>query len=56
MDQLEELIFNGIELLRNNKNSQMEKLKERLTFLLGNLYPQTNSISKNTYHKQKTKT
>ena len=42
MEQLDEIIFNAIESLRNNQkqlneNTQvtMEKLKERLTFLLG---------------------
>ena len=85
MEQLDEIIFNVIESLRNNQKQlsentpvTMQKLKERLTILLdkeklldkrhrGNnsyfemqkndkLFPQTNSITKNTYHKQKIKT
>ena len=85
MEQLDEIIFNVIESLRNNQKQlsentpvTMQKLKERLTILLDkeklldkrhrgnnsyfemqkndNLFPQTNSITKNTYHKQKIKT
>ena len=85
MEQLDEIIFNVIESLRNNQKQlsentpvTMQKLKERLTILLDkeklldkrhrgnnsyfemqkndNLFPQTNSTTKNTYHKQKIKT
>ena len=85
MEQLDEIIFNVIESLRNNQKQlsentpvTMQKLKERLTILLekeklldkrhrgnnsyfemqknDNLFPQTNSITKNTYYKQKIKT
>ena len=85
MKQLDEIIINVIESLRNNQKQlsentpvTMQKLKERLTILLDkeklldkrhrgnnsyfemqkndNLFPQTNSITKNTYHKQKIKT
>ena len=85
MEELDEINFNAIETLRNNQKqlnentpATMEKLKERLTILLGkekllnkrhggnnsyfemqkndNLSPQTKSIAKNTYHKQKIKT
>ena len=84
MDQLDEIVFNAIESLRNNQKQPnevtpvtMKKLKERLTISLGkektldkphggnyscfemqkngNLFPQTNSIIQNTYHKQKIK-
>ena len=73
MKQLDEIIFNVIESLRNNQKQlsentpvTMQKLKERLTILLDkekllgkrhkmqkndNLFPHTNSITKNTYHK-----
>ena len=84
MEQLDEIIFSAIESLRCNHKQlnedtrvTMEKLKDRLTILLGkekvlnephggnnsyfeiqkndDLSLQTNSIAKNTYHKQKVK-
>ena len=84
MEQLDEIIFSAIESLRSNHKQlnedtrvTMEKLKDRLTILLGkekllnephggnnpyfeiqkndDLSLQTNSIAKNTYHKQKVK-